>query len=133
MLTVHQQIVKSVGAHGMWKSRLQKAIETGASDLSVTVVRQDDQCDFGKWLLGRDVSDEIKRSAHYTECQRLHRQFHLEASKVLTLAISGRKAEALRAVEPNSEFAKCSANLTKTMMAWDAEAQRVPSSGTGHR
>src|SRR5208282_2704036 len=104
MLNIHQQIVKAIGAHGMWKTRLQKAIEQAVSDVSVTVVRQDNQCEFGKWLYGPDLSDDTKRSPHYEQCRRLHRDFHLAASKVLTLALANKKGEATHAMGPASEF-----------------------------
>lgn len=134
-MSIHQQIANSMGAHSSWKEKLQKAIASGASDVSVTAMRQDNQCDFGKWLYGRELSEEEKRSAHYEQCQRLHRQFHLEVSKVLTLALASKKAEAARAMEPGSDFAICSTNLTKAMTDWDKEAIRMPSSSgsSGHR
>ncbi len=124
MNTIHQQIVKAIGGHGMWKARLQKAIEQAVSDVSVTVVRQDNQCDFGKWLEGPDLSADIKRSPHYEQCRRLHREFHLAAAKVLTFALANKKSEATRAMEHDGEFAICSASLTKAMMDWDKEAAR---------
>jgi len=127
MATVHQQILKAIGAHGMWKSRLHSAIENGASDVSATTVRQDNQCDFGKWLHGNDLSADVKQSEHYKNCRHLHSQFHLAAAKVLTLALSARKAEALGAMEGNGEFSKASESLTKAMMVWDAAATRLPS------
>jgi len=118
-MTIHQQIAKSIGGHGMWKARLLKAIDQGVSDFSTNVVRQDNQCDFGKWLYGADLSAEVKGSPHYGKCRDLHRQFHLAAGKVLTLALANKKAEATRAMANDSEYATCSATLTKAMMDWD--------------
>ncbi len=132
MTTTHQQIVKAIGGHGMWKARLQKAIDQAASDVSVTVVRQDNQCDFGKWLYGPDLSADTKRSPHYENCRRLHREFHLAAAKVLTLALANKKVEATRAMTHDGEFATCSASLTKAMMDWDKAATRsAPQPQTG--
>ena len=121
-MTIHQQIVKSIGAHGLWKASLQRVIDNGTSDVSVAVARQDNQCDFGKWLYGPEMPEAVKRSAHYDQCRRLHQQFHLEAAKVLTFALANKKAEAARAMETHSDFATCSGNLTKAMMDWDKEA-----------
>ncbi len=120
-MTTHQQIVKAIGAHSLWKSRLERVIAQGISDISVTVVRQDNQCDFGKWLYGPDLTEEAKRSAHYKECLHLHRQFHLAAAKVMTLALAGKQEDATRAMGPMSEFANSSAKLSKAMMTWDKE------------
>jgi chemoreceptor zinc-binding protein len=123
-MNTHQQIVKAIGAHGMWKARLQKAIDQGVSDVSVAVARQDNQCDFGKWLYATDLPAETKGSQHYTQCRDLHRQFHVAAAKVLTLALAAKKDEAAHAIGMGSEFANCSASLTKAMMNWDKEAAR---------
>ena len=121
MSTTHQQITKAIGAHGMWKARLQKAIDDGASDLSVTAVREDKHCDFGKWLYGAELSADIKASQHYEQCRRLHRDFHLAASKVLALALANKKSEALSSMRPEGEFGSSSGSLTKAMMDWDRE------------
>jgi len=121
-MTVHQQIGKAVAAHGAWKSRLHDAIARGASDVNVTTVRQDNQCEFGKWLYGKDLSDQDKRSPLYEQCRTLHRNFHLSAAKVLNLALAARKEEALRAMAvPDGEFAASSSALTKAMTDWDRE------------
>ena len=124
-MTTHQQIVKAIGAHGLWKSKLQKAIESGVSDTSVTAVRQDNQCEFGKWLYGAELPAEAKHSPHYEQCRQLHRQFHLAAAHVLTLAVSNKKAEATGAMGLDSVFANCSSALTKAMMDWDRDATRL--------
>jgi hypothetical protein len=118
-MSVHEQIVKSIGAQGLWKGRLRKAVDSGTSDVSVTVARQDTQCDFGKWLYGSDLSKEDKQSTHYNQCRRLHQQFHLEAAKVLTFALANKQLEANQAMEPRGGFATCSGDLTKAMMDWD--------------
>lgn len=132
MPTVHQQITKAIGAHGMWKARLQTAIDTSSSELNVTTVRQDNQCDFGKWLYGNDLPADAKQSGHYKSCRRLHSQFHLAAAKVLTLAMSMKKNEALKAMEPEGEFGTASAALTKAMMAWDTALTKLPSATAHH-
>jgi len=124
-MTTHQQIVKAIGAHGMWKSRLQRAIDQGASDVNITEVRQDNQCEFGKWLYGAELATNAKTSPHYEQCRRLHREFHLAASKVLTLAIGNKKTEATHAMSPDSDFAKVSTALTKAMMDWDKDTTRL--------
>jgi hypothetical protein len=121
-MTVHQQISKAVMAHGAWKSQLHDAIARGASDANVTNVRLDNQCEFGKWMYGKDLSDQDKRSPLYAQCRTLHRQFHLAAAKVLNLALAAKKEEALRAMAvPDGEFAISSSALTKAMMDWDRE------------
>jgi hypothetical protein len=123
MSTVHQQIMKAIGAHGLWKARLNTAVEHGSSEYSVATIQQDNQCDFGKWLYGNDLPGDVKRTEHYTRCRQLHSQFHQAASKVLGLALASRKAEAQRAMDVSGEFGTVSANLTKAMMEWDAASK----------
>lgn len=120
-MTTHEQIVKAIGTHGLWKTRLQKAIDQGVSDISAGAAGQDNQCDFGKWLYSGDLSAQARSSQYYQQCRDLHKQFHLEAAKVLGLALSNKKVEASRAIGLQSEFANCSAALTKAMMDWDKE------------
>ena len=110
------QIKSAIGAHGLWKGRLRATIESGASDLAVQVVRADDQCSFGKWLLGLDA--EVAKSPAYRTCRDLHAQFHIAAAGVLALAVAGKKQEALKAMETDSEFTRISRKLTVAMIEW---------------
>ena len=119
-MSVHEEINRAIAAHGMWKSRLLGAIQTGKSEYSPSTVQRDDQCDFGKWL--RNGSAELKTSPHYRKCCDLHSQFHKAAGSVLTLALAGKKAEASKAIEPGSQFANLSGSLVTELMAWNKEA-----------
>jgi methyl-accepting chemotaxis protein len=114
------QIQAAVGAHGLWKTRLRVAIGAGASDFSVAVVKQDDQCAFGKWLHGDGLGPEVRQSPQYERCVDLHRRFHLLTAGVLALALEGKKEDAVKAMETGSEFAHASAALTLHMMEWQA-------------
>jgi methyl-accepting chemotaxis protein len=114
------QIQTAIGAHGLWKTRLRIAIESGVSDFSVAVVRQDDQCAFGKWLRGDGLDAQIKRCPEYVRCVDLHRRFHLVTAGVLSQALEGRPTDAMKAMEIGSEFAQVSAALTLHLMEWRA-------------
>jgi hypothetical protein len=111
------QIKAAVGAHGMWKARLQSAISTGKSDFDAANVAKDDKCDFGKWLHG-GVSGAARSSASYNAVKAEHARFHAEAARVLSLALSGKRDEAKNAMAAGSAFAKISADLTREMMDW---------------
>ena len=115
----HEEITQAIAAHGMWKSRLNSAIQTGKSEYSPGTVQTDDHCDFGEWLKG--APGNLKNSPHYNKCCDLHKQFHKAAGNVLTLALAGKKAEASKAVDINSEFTKLSSSLVSELMAWDKE------------
>lgn len=115
-MTIDEQINSAIGAHGLWKGRLRAAINSGNSDLSVSVVRDDHQCAFGKWLNGADIDAGMKSSKHYGACVELHRRFHGAAADVLALAIAGKKEAASHALGRDQAFGKLSAELIRTLM-----------------
>ncbi len=119
-MSIEAQISKSIGAHGLWKQRILSAIDTGKSDWTPDVVRQDCNCDFGKWLGSADA--EVKVSPHYAKVKGLHSDFHKVAASVLEMALAGRKEEATAAVGSSSEYANISTNLTREMMDWKKNA-----------
>jgi hypothetical protein len=115
------QINAAIGAHGMWKARLKPAIEKGTSEFSPATIQVDDRCDFGKWLHGAEKT-AFKSSPHYTKRVQLHRQFHIVAAKVLSLALNGKRDEALHFLDLQGEFSLASATLTKAMVDWKSAA-----------
>lgn len=117
-MSLHDEITKAIGAHGMWKTRLINAIEHGKSEFSVDQVAKDNACDFGKWLYGASVPADAKKKAEYETCRHLHADFHKAAADVLRLALSGNKAKAHDALNGSSKFATISSNLTHAMMKW---------------
>lgn len=113
-----EEIDKAIGAHGMWKTRLKQAIETGKSEVSVETIRQDNQCNFGKWLYGSTLSAADKSSAQYKTVRELHAEFHKCAARVTDLAVTGSKGEADRMLAFGGEFTTVSSRLTAAMMEW---------------
>ena len=111
-----ENIKKGISAHGMWKQRLLDAIKTGQSEWSPTDVKQDNQCEFGKWLYS--CSSEEKGSEYYNEIKDLHAQFHTCAGGILEQALSGKTEEATKAVDMGSEYRTISSKLTSEMMKW---------------
>jgi len=113
-----EEIEDAVGAHGVWKRKLKKAITTGEIDVEIATIQADKQCDFGKWLYGPAITKRQKNSEHYREVQKLLAVFHETAAKVAQLAISGEKAHAMKMLEANGDFTVASAELTTSMIAW---------------
>jgi len=113
-----EEIEDAVGAHGVWKKKLKRAITAGKIDVDIATIKVDKQCDFGKWLYGPTITERQKNSEHYHKVQELHAVFHEKAAKVAQLAISGEKAYAMKMLEANGEFTVASAELTTSMMAW---------------
>jgi hypothetical protein len=103
---------------------LKSAIETGKSEFSPDQVHKDDACDFGRWLHGPGMT-AAKGTPDYETCRRLHADFHKAASDVLRLGVTGKKAEAQKAMGETSRYATVSAELTRAMMKWLAAAPRA--------
>lgn len=112
------EIDKAIGAHGMWKSRLKQAIETGKADTPVETIQSDNQCAFGKWLYGSTLSSTDKTSNHYKTVKDLHASFHKAAGKVAELAMAGKKTDAEKLMGMDGEFTTVSSKLTTAMMEW---------------
>jgi len=115
-----EQINKAIATHGMWKARLRNAIETGVSEFEPETVRTDNHCDFGKWLHEK-VPEVLKSTSIYETVLEYHAEFHVEASRVLALALTGDKEEAEKSMSSSSKFAAISAALTTTMIEWKKE------------
>jgi methyl-accepting chemotaxis protein len=101
-MQLDEQIRSAIAAHGMWKSRLRTAIDTGKADVTVEQARSDHQCAFGKWIYAVDM--QLQSSAEYRRCRELHQRFHAEAAGVLQLALAGKKQDAVAAMAPGSRF-----------------------------
>ncbi len=116
-MSVYEEIDKAIAAHGMWKQKLRKAIDTGECESTPERVKQDNNCSFGKWLHER-IDPTVKNMPQYAEILQLHADFHREAGAILALALTGSPEEAKQRIGLGSDFAKVSALLTKKMRAW---------------
>jgi hypothetical protein len=110
------EIDKAIAAHAKWKFYLREAIETGKSDRTVESVRPANVCAFGKWLYSLPAPQKL--TEHWKKVQDLHAKFHIEAAKVLELALAGHQAQAKDAMAPGGPFATVSSHLTTALMAW---------------
>jgi methyl-accepting chemotaxis protein len=114
------EIRKAIGAHGLWKTRLKDAIQTGKSEFTVEGVGKDNNCEFGQWLYGTAKAD-TRYAKRFETVRRLHADFHKEVARILELALKGGKDSALAALGDNTPFHKLSAELTMEMMSWAKE------------
>jgi len=121
-VSLEQEIVKGIGAHGLWKQRIVDAIKTGQSEWVPGKVRLDNQCEFGKWLYSCSSAD--KSTGHFEKVKILHADFHKVAAGVLDLALKGNKDEAQSAIAMKSDYRSISSSLTKEMMAWKDSTTR---------
>lgn len=116
-MSVKEEISKAIGAHGIWKTRLKRAIDTRQSELTVEKTQTDNGCEFGKWLYG--VGAPLNKSAEWHDVHRLHAEFHGVAAKTLSAALAGKSAEARAMVDDGGAFTKASDALTRAMMSWE--------------
>lgn len=123
-MSLADEITKAIGAHGMWKTRLRRAIETGKSEFSAETLAKDNLCDFGKWLYGATLTAADKAAPDYQSVKSLHAHFHQAASKVLKKALSGNRAEGETLVTGSGEFATVSADLTRAMTSWKGKVSK---------
>ncbi|MCC7014184.1 MAG: CZB domain-containing protein [Planctomycetes bacterium] len=110
-----------IAAHGEWKARLREAIDSGHSTWTVESVRSDNSCDFGKAFYA--LPQEQQNCERGRRVRERHAAFHVEAARVLELALSGRRDEANRAIASGSVFTSLSSELTRTLMEWQRREQ----------
>ncbi len=110
------QIKKAIGVHGLWKSRIMQAAQTGESEWDPAKVAPSGNCDFGKWL---NNFPHASRTGNYKAVHDLHAEFHTEAARVLALALSGKTTEAQDALKLGGHYANLTSKLTSAMMAWE--------------
>ena len=116
-MSVHDEIDKAISAHGTWKQKLRRAVDTGECESTPEKVKMDNNCAFGKWLHER-IDPSVKSSPYYSEVVSLHAQFHKEAGAILELALEGDKEQAKKLLSITGNFAKCSGALTRKMQEW---------------
>jgi methyl-accepting chemotaxis protein len=82
-------------------------------------VKADNQCDFGRWLLA--CSPQEKATEHYKVIKHLHTQFHIEAGRILDIALRGDRDNALAEMAQGRRYAEISAALIAELLNWKAE------------
>ncbi len=96
-------------AHIGWFQDLRNAVETGQSNLAPGTVAEDTECEFGKWV--HSELGALCPARLFDEIKRIHADFHREAAAILTLALSGRQAEARAGLVASSALAGLSRAL----------------------
>lgn len=115
-MEIAEALERAIAAHAKWKYRLMEAIDTGQSEWRIETVRTDDECEFGKWLGNLPLS--LRLSSDVQQVRELHGEFHMLASNVLELALSGQREEAAAAIAMGSRFAAVSSQLTMAVLHW---------------
>jgi hypothetical protein len=111
-----EDIDKALAAHGAWRQRLITAIATGNSDVQVSQVQVDNVCAFGKWFYS--LPPAARAGEISAKVQKLHAEFHVEAAKILGMALAGKKAEAEKAMAFGGLFMDISGKLSLALNQW---------------
>jgi hypothetical protein len=111
-----EEIDEALEAHAQWRNQLQEAISSGKSEFKVDMVSKDNVCPFGQWLY-KLSKDEIKNDEPQI-VQHLHAEFHKVAGDILSLALAGRKEEALAKLDYKSEYGSAAGKLILAMIGW---------------
>ncbi|HVO75695.1 MAG TPA: CZB domain-containing protein [Ignavibacteriaceae bacterium] len=109
-------IDNALSAHVQWKKKLQEVLDTGKSEFKVSIVKKDDQCQFGQWL--KNLSEQEKKSPEYGRVSELHAQFHLAAAEILDLALKGKKEEAQKKLQLGGGYGQISGKLVLALQTW---------------
>ncbi|MGD0363232.1 MAG: chemotaxis protein CheW [Bryobacteraceae bacterium] len=75
----------------------------------IATARADNQCNFGKWLYGPEISGGEKQTPQYQDLRQRHAEFHEQASKVAQLAMAGQREAADKAL--SGDFSVASSSL----------------------
>lgn len=87
---------QELDAHGAWKSKLQKVLESDdCEDLDVVLASADCHCSLGKWLYGKGKAF-YGSMPEYEALRSAHANLHQCAGDVLTQHILGNREEAGR-------------------------------------
>lgn len=84
---------QEMDAHGAWKSKLHKVLESDdCEDLDVVLASGDCYCSLGRWLYGKGKAF-YGRMPEYEAVRIAHANLHLCAGEVLTQHILGNREE----------------------------------------
>jgi hypothetical protein len=109
-------IQKGIACHGQWKVLLIRMMDSGEYSLKPEEVMRDTICEFGRWLNALPEAD--RASAQWNRIKVLHAQFHVEASRLMKMAMAGRKDEVTAELNSLSSFSRVSSQMTMALIAW---------------
>ena len=115
------RIGEAIGAHGIYKMKLDRAINTGRTDFNPAEIGHDQKCSFGAWLHEHSVSTTMQNDPLYKEVRDKHATFHKEAGQVLSHALNNDVASASRLL--NGAFDEHSHELVSLLTKWKSILQ----------
>lgn len=112
------EIDKAIMAHQMWKAQIRKYITDGNRDININELKQDTNCDFGKWLHNLPLeSSSDKCITHYSKIKLYHSNFHEVAGNTVELILDDKEYIAKQSIE-YGEFLNISTRLILSLLEW---------------
>ena len=119
-MAINEEIAKAFGAHGLWRTRIQQAIDSCDCEHTPDDVSRDDKCVFGRWLYGPELPASVRGSSDYKAVVSIHADFHQAAGEALRKALKGDREAATADLQ--GRFAEVSERLSAALVHWQREA-----------
>ena len=112
MSSVRSELTQAIAVHKMWADTLCTAIRCGRiGGIKIEKIRQDDQCELGRWLEQDYVRLGFENLSALDEVIQLHQNFHQCAARVLEFVHEGDIESANEIMKESGEFRMCSSAL----------------------
>ena len=116
-MVTKELIEEALESHVQWKKRLKSAIVSGKSEFNIGTISKDNVCQFGQWLY--TVSQEEMKTEEFKKVQELHAEFHKVAGDILSLALAGKKEDAIAQLEFKSAYERVTGRLVFALKSWE--------------
>ena len=124
MNNIIERIDAALASHEFRKGWLSSVIESGSSEWGPETVKADNQCDLGRWLYA--CSAREKAMPRYDVIKQMHAQFHIEAGRILDIALRGDRDNAIAEMAKGRPYAEISASLMNELRSWKVELGNAP-------
>lgn len=121
-----QGFLSPLQAYAEWSARLREYIY-GSGKLDAAVVARDDACDLGRWLA--EAAAPVRDLKVFAEADRLHKEFHVQAARVVELVDRGRRFEAEQLAGSHGELRRSSIALARALVKLQADIATLEATG----
>lgn len=121
-----QGFLSPLQAYAEWSARLREYIY-GAGKLDAETVARDDACDLGLWLA--EAAAPVRALDAFAEVDRLHKEFHVQAGRVVELVDRGRRFEAEQLAGTHGELRRSSIALARALVRLQAHMANLEATG----
>ncbi len=83
------------------------------------LLKKDNECQFGKWLYS--LSPAEMGTEDYQKVKALHADFHRIAGQILEMALTNKKAEALKMIDVGGAYIGATGKLVIALNNWKSK------------